>query len=222
MTALLEFAKKHKKLSSFVGWVTRIFRLRGKRKVKLSAKRVMFKKCKIISTGKNNRLIIGEYSLISRCTFKFRGSNQTLIVGDTVALKDVTIMISGDRGKFTIGSLTSIHGPSKIHCAESSVMEIGNDCICAPGLDLTSGDGHSIISEDTKKRVNHAKHVKIGNHVWICSDVKILKGFEIGDNSVIAANAVCSSKHFGSNVIVAGQPAKVVKEGINWDRDLLP
>lgn len=222
MTPLLEFAKKHKKLSSFIGWVTRVFCLRGKRKVSLSAKRAMFKKCRIISTRKNNKLVIGEYSRITGCTFKFIGSNHTMIIGDTVALNKVTLMMSGDGGTFTIGRHTSINGPSHYHCTEGCTVEIGSDCLIAPGVDLASGDGHSIITADKKERINHSKPIKIGNHVWICSNVQILKNFEIGDDSVIGAKSVCSSRHFGSNVVVVGQPAKVVKEGINWDPKLLP
>nr|WP_288788550.1 DapH/DapD/GlmU-related protein [uncultured Fibrobacter sp.] len=53
--------------------------------------------------------------------------------------------------------------------------------------------------------------VKIGNRVWIGNNATILKGTEIGENSVVAAGAVVSGK-FPANVILGGVPAKIIGE----------
>ena len=52
--------------------------------------------------------------------------------------------------------------------------------------------------------------VKIGNNVWIGAHATILAGVTIGDNSVVAAGAVIN-KDVPANVVVAGVPAKVIK-----------
>ena len=52
--------------------------------------------------------------------------------------------------------------------------------------------------------------VKIGNNVWIGAHATILAGVTIGDNSVVAAGAVVT-KDVPANVVVAGVPAKVIK-----------
>ena len=52
--------------------------------------------------------------------------------------------------------------------------------------------------------------VKIGNNVWIGAHATILAGVTIGDNSVVAAGAVVN-KDVPANVVVAGVPAKVIK-----------
>ena len=52
--------------------------------------------------------------------------------------------------------------------------------------------------------------VVIGNNVWIGDKVTILGGVHIGDNVIIAANAVVT-KDVLSNSVVAGVPAKVIK-----------
>ena len=52
--------------------------------------------------------------------------------------------------------------------------------------------------------------VNIGNNVWIGAHATILSGVTIGDNSVVAAGAVVT-KDVPANVVVAGVPAKVVK-----------
>ncbi|MDO4534475.1 MAG: DapH/DapD/GlmU-related protein [Clostridium perfringens] len=50
----------------------------------------------------------------------------------------------------------------------------------------------------------------IGNNVWIGGNSTILPGVTIGDNSIIAAGSVVTS-NVPKNVIVAGNPAKVLK-----------
>lgn len=52
--------------------------------------------------------------------------------------------------------------------------------------------------------------IVIGNNVWIGDKVTILGGVHIGDNVIIAANAVVT-KDVLSNSVVAGVPAKVIK-----------
>ena len=67
-------------------------------------------------------------------------------------------------------------------------------------------------------RINHAKDVVIGNHVWIGRNVTINKVVGIGSNSIIAGHSVVT-KNIPSNCIAAGTPAKVVKYQIDWLRE---
>ncbi len=52
--------------------------------------------------------------------------------------------------------------------------------------------------------------VKIGNNVWLGSEVTILKGVTIGDNAVIGAKSLVT-KNIPANCIAAGVPAKVIR-----------
>ena len=63
-----------------------------------------------------------------------------------------------------------------------------------------------------KTRINaSAKPVKIGKNVWIGADCTILPGVIIGENSIIGAGSVVT-KNIPNNVIVAGNPAKLIRE----------
>ena len=53
--------------------------------------------------------------------------------------------------------------------------------------------------------------VKICDNVWIGMNAIILKGVTIGENSVVAAGAVVT-KSVPANVVVAGNPAVVIKK----------
>jgi len=52
--------------------------------------------------------------------------------------------------------------------------------------------------------------VVIGNNVWLGDKVAVLSGVHIGNNVIVAANAVVT-KDLPDNSIAAGVPARVVK-----------
>tara|TARA_B110000503_G_scaffold72285_1_gene111814 strand:- start:1009 stop:1188 length:180 start_codon:yes stop_codon:yes gene_type:complete len=53
----------------------------------------------------------------------------------------------------------------------------------------------------------------IGNNVWIGLNSIILKGVSVGDNTIIAAGSVVT-KSFGNNLVIGGNPAKILKRDI--------
>ena len=85
------------------------------------------------------------------------------------------------------------------------------------GVRITTTASHSIISLESGQRVNISKNIEIRRHVWLVYDVSINKGVLIEENSVVAGRSVVT-KSVPSNSIVAGLPAKVVKNGITWSR----
>lgn len=56
--------------------------------------------------------------------------------------------------------------------------------------------------------------VVIGNNVWIGSSVTIVPGVTIGDGAIVAAGAVVT-KDVPPNTVVAGVPARVLREVIS-------
>ena len=62
----------------------------------------------------------------------------------------------------------------------------------------------------------NAKPVRIGNHVWIGENSMVLKGVAIGDGAVVAASSVVT-RDVPPRCLVAGAPAKVVREDIEWE-----
>ena len=113
-----------------------------------------------------------------------------------------------DNAKLTLGS-GYINGFSQIVCAKD--IEIGNDVAIAREVIIRDTDAHDLIGcEHTK-----IKPVKIGNHVWIGAKAMIMKGVTIGDGAVIAAGAIVT-KDVPKNCVVAGVPARIIKENVTW------
>ncbi len=89
-------------------------------------------------------------------------------------------------------------------------ITIGEHCAIARNVTIRDFDAHEI---DGKK---DAKEIFIGNRVWIGTNAVILKGVHISDGAVVAAGAVVT-KDVPANALVAGVPAKVIKENISWN-----
>lgn len=104
-----------------------------------------------------------------------------------------------------IGHDTYINKNSTIICRDN--IEIGSDCAISQNVVIRDSDVHFIDSN-----INH-KPIKVGKHVWIGTNVIILKGVIIGDNAVIAAGSVVT-KDVPKNSLVAGNPAQIIKTDI--------
>lgn len=92
-------------------------------------------------------------------------------------------------------------------------LRIGYDVAIAWDCEIIDEDFHEIYWEGKKEK---DKIIEIGNHVWIGSNCRILKGVKIGNNNVIAANSVVTKSFPEENVLIAGIPARIIKESISW------
>ncbi len=98
--------------------------------------------------------------------------------------------------------------------SEQQNIIFGNECLISFGIFVRTADPHLIYDCETKKRINSSKSVLVGDHVWIGQGALILKGNVIGSGSIIGGGSVLSNKRIPSNVSAAGNPAKIIKEGI--------
>lgn len=90
-------------------------------------------------------------------------------------------------------------------------LKFGKNVAIARDVIIRDTDGHEILDE--KHRM--VQEIKIGNNVWIGARAMIMKGVTIGDGAIIAAGAIVT-KDVPPKTIVAGVPAKVIKENIEW------
>lgn len=112
----------------------------------------------------------------------------------------------------TIGGNSFINTNSTINCF--CKIHIGDNVIIGDNVQIQDSDNHQIIQNGTPSH-NNTQPITISNHVWIGRGAQILKGVTIGENSVIGAGAVVS-KNIPANCLVAGVPAKIIKENITW------
>ena len=158
--------------------------------------------------------------------------NGTLVLGwkqFRTSTLETRLLVDGDstlavNGRFTVyagadirvlkgGSLTLADGYFNDSVQLSCVRKItiGRGCAIAREVVIRDTDAHGLA--DPGHEIS--AEIRIGDHVWIGTRALILKGVTIGDGAVIAAGAVVT-KDVPPRSIVAGVPARVIREGVEW------
>lgn len=98
------------------------------------------------------------------------------------------------------------------NCVILDVMkvEFGDHVLVGPNVQIYTAT-HPLDAKTRKSWLEYAKPISIGDDVWIGGGAIIYPGVSIGSGTVIAAGAVIH-KDVPSNVVVAGNPAKIIKE----------
>lgn len=129
-------------------------------------------------------------------------------LGDNVSIHDNVYFFNIENMSF--GNNVSIH--PMCYFQASGGIEIGNDVSIAHGVTLmTQNHGYEDRSMPIKDQPVISKPIVIEDNVWIGAKVTVLYGRRIGENSVVAAGAVIT-KDVPPNTLVAGVPARVIKE----------
>jgi len=85
---------------------------------------------------------------------------------------------------------------------------------------LRNGESpHLIFDRKTKRYIDHAGHIIIGDHVWIGEGVYLNKRTAIADECIAAARSVITKPFSETHCLLAGNPAKVVKSDVEWVRN---
>lgn len=152
-------------------------------------------------------------------------NKRQITLGKNVRLSGWLTVLYG--GKITIGDYTLI-GPRTVIQAWK-LVKIGSYVMISPDVWIQDNNSHSIYAQDrlvdmigsadfNKKGVDTtnavSKPITIGDHVWIGKHAMIFKGVNIGNRSVVAAGSYVT-RDVPEDVVVAGNPAKVVKKITN-------
>ncbi len=89
------------------------------------------------------------------------------------------------------------------HLSAKSTLEIGNRVWIGPGSRVFDADQHDLDAV----RVEKIEPVVIGDHCWIASDCTVLRGVEIGEQSVVGARSVVT-RSMAPHTLAVGVPAK--------------
>lgn len=151
---------------------------------------------RIVVTGMNNRMIIRKNSIFREGgRVKLEDENNLIDIGENTDIVDCFFAVSDYDSKIIVGK----------------------DCMFSAKVIIRNSDVHSILNEEGK-RINPARDTIIGERVWIGYGANILKGCHIGDDSVIGTQSVVAGLNTSKGCVIAGNPAKVVKQGVHWDR----
>jgi len=135
-----------------------------------------------------------------------------------------------EGGELIINGIFSFHTGGVINIASGGVLEIGSgyaaenvDISCyrnikigqyvaiSKGVAISDSNQHTIKGMEQE----NLRPIIIGEHVGIGTRAMILTGVTVGDGAIIAAGAVVT-RDIPEKCFVAGVPAKVIKENVEW------
>lgn len=173
--------------------------------------------------GSGNVVVVGAGSTLGG-RISSPGSDATIVFGDNTgpgSAGNFNVFGSGTGGLFFLGAGSTSNNTSAWIQGDNARVVIGEDCMFAHGIVLRSGDDHSIFDIASGEWLNQPQPVYLEPHVWICPEVHLLKGTSIGFGSIVGSMAVVN-RDFPRFSLVAGQPARILKSGVSWDRPQSP
>lgn len=171
----------------------------------------------------DSTIILHSFEGKGNLHIKTRGDNTIYFGKDNIIEKGIVKIVAnnfprkrsegtckiGDRNKFR-GNLV-MYLPTE----KDKRIEIGNDNLFAVNSEIIACTEHSVFINGELS--NKEDNVIIGNHNWIGRDVLFMTKAGIQDNCVVGIRSLVTKKFNKSNIIIAGNPAKIKKENIDWD-----
>ena len=174
--------------------------------------------------GEGNQILIEETVNLNNSSIRIQGNYNRVYIGRTAYMVRVHIRFPDNAEKFCdnrevfIGKNCYI-GQLVVNCGDDNhKVYIGERCALSDNISLRTVDGHTIYNSDTFDVLNDGDgSIIIGEHVWLGSGVRFLKGSGVGAHSTVGAGSIVTKKYTEERIILGGVPAKKIKDNINWN-----
>lgn len=93
---------------------------------------------------------------------------------------------------------------------------MGKDVLISWDTLLMDTDFHYVSKVGEIDDTVNEKEIIIGNHVWIGCRATVLKGAALSDNCVVAAGSVVTKSFKETSALIAGNPAAIKRQGVEW------
>jgi len=166
-----------------------------------------------ISVARGSRLILGlntTHAAGPPCSLRLRPNARLTVHGNAEIFRGTSVLVS-DNAHLEMGRKSYINFDSTVVCFDH--ITIGSDCAISWNTNMLDGNTHELVVDETPRP--RTQPVVIGDKVWIGTGATILSGVTIGDGAVVAAGSVVTAD-VPSRAVVAGNPARVVREKVTW------
>lgn len=150
-------------------------------------------------------------------TLTFCGRAMIIFKGRAKLTQSVHIRIL-NGGVLTIGDNFYTSSNLNLHCSENVL--IGNNVTLGWDVMLMDTDYHKYWLDIANRLASHIKPVFIGSNCWIGSKTIITKGTHIANHTIVGAGSVVSGIFDKENIIIKGNPANIVREGVSIKEDI--
>ena len=143
----------------------------------------------------------------------------TKILGSMKENPVITAPFYCDYG-FNISIGKNFYTNHNVTILDGAKVTFGDNVFIAPNC-VFSTAGHAIDSEQRSRGLEIALPITVGDNVWIGTNVSVLPGVTIGNNTIIGAGSVVN-KNIPEGVIAAGNPCKVIRKITEEDKKKYP
>lgn len=121
--------------------------------------------------------------------------------------------------RVVIGDGTTAEACDILLLESGSEVLIGEDCLISEGVRIWCSDTHALLSPETREVTNRGRRIVIGRHCWLGLGASVLKNVELPEGTVVGMHAVVAgARELAPRCALVGNPARVVKENVVWDR----
>jgi acetyltransferase-like isoleucine patch superfamily enzyme len=135
------------------------------------------------------------------------------------------ILVEEDNNIIEIGEHVIINAskiqPTVITLLGGRRITIGDNALFSNNIEIHATDYHGVYDKNGRL-INENRDIEIGKHVWVGLGCKIMKGTVIKDGSIVGTGSLVAGKFEEGNVVLAGNPAKIIRHQVFWDADRKP
>lgn len=167
-----------------------------------------------LELGPGARLRIGKNFVTERTPGALRivvGANATIEIGDDVWIRTELApnhLVAFDGAEIVLGDGSWLNG---CHLSAKRSIRGGMRTWIGPGCRVIDSDQHALDDAHPERTAS----IVLGDHVWITSDVTVMRGVRIGSHCVVGARSLVL-RDVPDHSLVHGNPAVV--RGVVGDR----
>ena len=177
---------------------------------------------KVEFLGRGSRIEIEEGAVFHNSRLSL-GNGGVVRIGKTdgygIRNTIVDMRGAGRNRILEIGRGTTIHGCRFAMEGEDDLeIRIGRNCLLSSAITFRASDGHGIFDRETGEVINRTRPIVVGSNVWIGAGAVLLKGAVLPDWSIVGTTSLVTRAFSEPFTAIAGNPARVVRSNVEWDR----
>lgn len=172
--------------------------------------------------------IVGDNNVIKVACDKFENSKLKILANNTrIEFEKNTRLIQslyvsvwcGNNQYLKWGENSSVFDAKIFLHEENAGLIVGKECMFSAGIAIWATDGHAIMDKSSGTIINSIRGpVIIGDNCWVGYGVYILKNAKLPKGTIVGSRSVVTRDYEEENSVLAGNPAKIVKKNVSWNR----
>jgi acetyltransferase-like isoleucine patch superfamily enzyme len=175
--------------------------------------------------GNDNVVTVTSANVPSVVNLRIYGNNNIIHIGPVHKIDGLQILVgshvNAHNTKVEIGSMFSIEPGCRFFLSNSrNTLTIGDDCMFSNAITIRCGElPHLIFNLETGAFEDVSDGVVFGPRVWVGEQAYFTKRAAVARGSIVAACSVVTKRYDEENVVLGGNPAKIIKRGVKWVRN---